>query len=90
MMKLIKNCNLWTMAEENNITADILIEGSKIIAIGTFNEQDYPEAIIFDAKNQFVMPGIVDPHCHIGIAQSTIGWAGYDTNEITNPDTPDL
>ena len=90
MMKLIKNCNLWTMAEENNITADILIEGSKIKAIGTFNEQDYPEAIIIDAKNQFVMPGIVDPHCHIGIDQSTIGWAGNDTNEITNPITPEL
>lgn len=90
MMKLIKNCNLWTMAEENNITADILIEGSKIKAIGTFNEQDYPEAIIIDAKNQFVMPGIVDPHCHIGIDQSTIGWAGNDTNEITNPVTPEL
>ena len=90
MMKLIKNCNLWTMAEENNITADILIEGSKIKAIGTFNEQDYPEAIIIDAKNQFVMPGIVDPHCHIGIDQSTIGWAGNDTNEITNPVTPGL
>lgn len=89
-MKLIKNCNLWTMAEENNITADILIEGSKIKAIGTFNEQDYPEAIIIDAKNQFVMPGIVDPHCHIGIDQSTIGWAGNDTNEITNPVTPEL
>ena len=90
MMKLIKNCNLWTMAEKNNITADILIEGSKIKAIGTFNEQDYPEAIIIDAKNQFVMPGIVDPHCHIGIDQSTIGWAGNDTNEITNPVTPGL
>ena len=90
MMKLIKNCNLWTMAEKNNITADILIEGSKIKAIGTFNEQDYPEAIIIDAKNQFVMPGIVDPHCHIGIDQSTIGWAGNDTNEITNPVTPEL
>ena len=90
MMKLIKNCNLWTMAEENNITADILIEGSKIKAIGTFNEQDYPEATIIDAKNQFVMPGIVDPHCHIGIDQSTIGWAGNDTNEITNPVTPEL
>lgn len=90
MMKLIKNCNLWTMAEKNNITADILIEGSKIKAIGTFNEQDYPEAIIIDAKNQFVMPGIVDPHCHIGIDQSTIGWAGNDTNEITNPITPEL
>ena len=90
MMKLIKNCNLWTMAEENNITADILIEGSKIKAIGSFNEQDYPEATIIDAKNQFVMPGIVDSHCHIGIDQSTIGWAGNDTNEITNPITPEL
>ena len=36
------------------------------------------------------MPGIVDPHCHIGVDQSTIGWAGNDTNEITNPITPEL
>lgn len=89
-MKIIKNCNLWTMADDNNITADILIEGTTIKKIGSIDEKTYPNALVIDAKGHFVMPGIVDPHCHIGVDQSTIGWAGNDTNEITNPVTPEL
>ena len=89
-MLIIKNCNLWTMAEENNVSKDILIEGKTIKYIGNINLNDYSNVEVIDANNMFVMPGIVDPHCHIGVDQSTIGWAGNDTNEITNPVTPDL
>ena len=89
-MKIIKNCNLWTMAEENNINADILIEGTKIKEIGNIDASLYPFAEVIDANGMFVMPGIVDPHCHVGVSESTIGWAGNDTNEITNPITPEL
>ena len=89
-MLIIKNCNLWTMAELNDISADILVENGKIKEIGIINENDYPNAKVIDALGNFVMPGIVDPHCHIGVDQSTIGWAGNDTNEITNPVTPEL
>lgn len=89
-MKIIKNCNLWTMGEENNFEADILIDGNVIKKVGKFDVADYFGCEVIDAKGMFVMPGIVDPHCHIGIDQSTVGNVGNDTNEITNPVTPEL
>ena len=89
-MLIIKNCNLWTMAADNDYNADILVENGKIKEIGSIDVINYPDAEIIDACGNFVMPGIVDPHCHIGVDQSTIGWAGNDTNEITNPVTPEL
>ena len=89
-MLIIKNCNLWTMEEKNDFTADILVIDGKIHEIGSIDLNMYPDALVLDAGGQFVMPGIVDPHCHIGVDQSTIGWAGNDTNEITNPITPEL
>ena len=89
-MKIIKNCNLWSMADLNDTMADILIEGNKIKEVGSIDVAKYPDAEVIDANGMFVMPGIVDPHCHIGVDQSTIGWAGNDTNEITNPVTPEL
>lgn len=89
-MILIKNANLLTMEEINYQKMDVLISDGKIKAIGKFNESEYLEALVIDAKERFVTPGLVDPHCHVGMIESTIGWAGSDVNEITNPVTPEL
>lgn len=91
-MILLKNCNLWTMLEKNDVSGEILIDGKKIIKVdSSIDLSEYGKNIkIIDMKNKFVMPGIVDPHCHVGIDQSTVGWAGNDTNEATNPVTPEL
>jgi len=78
------------MEEINYEIVDILIEGSKIKAIGIFNEQDFQDATIIDANGRFVTPGIVDPHCHIGIFEEAIGFEGADGNEMTNPIFPEL
>lgn len=89
-MILIKNANLISMEEINYEICDILTEGKKIVKIGKINEADYPQANVIDAKGKYVTPGLVDPHCHVGMMESTIGWAGSDVNEITNPVTPEL
>lgn len=90
-MIIIKNCNLWTMVNLNNVSGSIAIEGKKIVEISTSDlSTKYKNALIIDAKGLFTMPGIVDPHCHIGMMEQTYGWAGDDTNEITNPITPEL
>jgi imidazolonepropionase-like amidohydrolase len=36
------------------------------------------------------MPGLVEAHCHIGIWEEKIGWAGSDGNEMTEPATPHM
>lgn len=91
MLLIVRNCKLWTMAEKNNFLTDVLIENGKIKKIGSkIYPSKFPDAEVIDAKGMFVMPGIVDPHCHIGMVQSAVGWAGDDVNEITDPVTPEL
>lgn len=89
-MYLIKNANLISMADINYEIVDILIEERIIKKIGRLKESDYPDAKVIDAKENFVTPGIVDPHCHIGMYEEAIGFEGADGNEMTSPVTPEL
>ncbi|MBT3284020.1 amidohydrolase [Candidatus Bathyarchaeota archaeon] len=63
----------------------ILVEDGKVKAIG-------PDVKIPDdikpLKAKYVMPGLVEAHCHIGIWEEKIGWAGSDGNEMTEAATP--
>ena len=45
---------------------------------------------IIDANGRFLFPGFVDPHCHIGLYEDSLGFEGEDTNEMTDPITPHL
>ncbi len=88
-MLLIKNARLFTMEGEGYIeNGDLLIEGKRILAVGGNLSAD--DAAVIDAKGAYVMPGIVDAHCHIGMWEDTIGEAGSDGNEATDPVTPHL
>lgn len=89
-MILIKNANLIGMKDINYQIVDILIDGGKIAAIGKFTEKEYPGATVIDAAGNYVTPGLVDPHCHIGLFEEAIGFEGSDGNERTNPICPEL
>ena len=89
-MILIKNANLISMEEINYEICDILVEDGIIKKVGIINCEDYPDAKVIDANGRYVTPGLVDPHCHVGLMEATIGWAGSDVNEATNPITPEL
>lgn len=89
-MYLIKNANLISMKDINYKITDILIDEGKIKAIGKIDGKDYPDAVVIDADKRFVTPGIVDPHCHIGVYEEAIGFEGTDVNEMTNPVFPEL
>ena len=45
---------------------------------------------ILDVKGAWVMPGLIEAHCHIGITEEKWGIIGDDCNEGTNPITPTL
>lgn len=43
-----------------------------------------------DVRGAFVMPGIVEAHCHMGITEEKKGMEGDDCNETVDPITPQL
>ncbi|MEN6635726.1 MAG: amidohydrolase [Clostridiaceae bacterium] len=86
-MLLLKNGNLHTMTQDAFL-GDILIENGKIAAIGASLSAEGAEVV--DLKGQFVLPGLIDAHCHIGMWEDGMGEEGADGNEMTDPITPEL
>ncbi|MZP29896.1 amidohydrolase family protein [Heliobacterium undosum] len=48
-----------------------------------------PVAVI-DARGKRVLPGFIDPHCHLGIVEEGAPVEGDDLNETSDPLTPHL
>jgi len=87
-MLLIKNAKILTMSAMGTVHGDILIKDGKIEAIGRGISASGAEML--DAEGRTAMPGIVDPHCHIGMWEDSIDTEGADGNECTDPLTPSL
>jgi len=67
----------------------VLIDKGKIKDVGP-DVRVPKSAQVIDARGKIVMPGLVEAHCHIGIWEEMIGWAGSDGNEATEPVTPQM
>jgi imidazolonepropionase-like amidohydrolase len=90
-MLIIKNANLITMAKDNYFMGSIVVDGKKIVEVGKdIDVSVYKNAKIIDAQGKFVTPGLVDPHCHIGVMEEGIRFEGNDTNEMSGPIYPEL
>jgi dihydropyrimidinase len=63
MAKLIRSGTLITATD--TFTADILIEGEKIAAVG--QNLSHPDAEVIDATGKLIFPGGVDPHAHFDL-----------------------
>ena len=90
-MILIKNGYINTMEGIIYENGYIIIENGKIKQVGDmadFAGGDFDE--VYDAKGLYVMPGIIDGHSHIGMEEDSIGFAGDDINEDTDPIQPHL
>ncbi|MEF9960731.1 MAG: amidohydrolase [Niameybacter sp.] len=88
-MLLIKNGKVLTMAGITYEKGDVLVAVGKIQAIEE-NIVATEEMEVVDVKGAWVMPGIIESHCHIGIMEEDKGFEGNDTNEATDPITPQL
>ena len=85
----IINGNIFTMAGPPLNKGTLLIEGKKILKVGL----EVPVPIgteIIDASGKIVMPGLIDAHTHVGIAEEIYRIEGDDTNETTDPVTAHL
>jgi imidazolonepropionase-like amidohydrolase len=64
----------------------VVISDGRITAVGADADTPVPEgATVVDASGKWVLPGFVEAHGHIGIDEEGVGWAGDDTNEMTDP-----
>lgn len=62
----------------------VLIEDGTITALGA--DLEVPGgAEVVDAGGRWLLPGLVDAHVHLGVWEEGEGWAGQDTNEMTDP-----
>ena len=88
-MLCIKNGMIHDMVNPEAYEGDILMDGSKITAIG--KNLDIPEGTeVYDACGKDVYPGFVDAHSHLGLDGYGIGFEGQDYNERNDICTPQL
>ena len=88
-MILIKNGKILTMAGKTYNSGSLLIKNNKIFKIDE-RIQIEPEELseTIDATGCWVMPGLIEAHCHIGITEEKKGFEGDDCNEMKDPLTP--
>jgi imidazolonepropionase-like amidohydrolase len=64
---LLTGATVITVSGDNLPGTDILVKGGKIAAIG--KDLKAPEGVkVIDLKGMFVMPGIIDTHCHFAVS----------------------
>ena len=69
----------------------VLLRDGQIEAVGSPEEVTIPpagdgvEIEVIRAEGAWVLPGLIDAHVHLGVWEEGEGWAGQDTNEMTNP-----
>ncbi|WP_138295818.1 MULTISPECIES: amidohydrolase [unclassified Clostridium] len=89
-MFFITNARVMTMAGKTYETGWVAIEDGKIAAVGEGNPKVSPKDEELDAGGAYLLPGFVDPHCHIGLFEDDLGREGEDGNEDIDPVTPHL
>ncbi len=64
----------------------LLIRDGKIAALGS--DVAVPDGTpVVDVGGSWVLPGFIEAHGHVGVHEEAEGWAGSDTNEMTDPVT---
>ena len=64
----------------------VLVTGGKITAVGS--DLHIPDdATVINAAGRWVLPGFIEAHGHVGVHEEGEGWAGSDSNELTEPVT---
>lgn len=70
--------------EAEPFTGTVVVEAGTITALGP--DITVPDgAEVVDAGGRWVLPGLIDAHVHLGVWEEGEGWAGQDTNEMTDP-----
>lgn len=87
---LIKNAKIFTMEGRPIENGWLLTQNDKIKALGEGGEPASFGEEIFDAGGGVLLPGLIDAHTHIGMCEDSLDFEGDDTNEDTDPASPQL
>jgi imidazolonepropionase-like amidohydrolase len=69
----------------------LVVRGGKIAAVGSRAEVPLPEGIaVVEGRGRTLLPGLVDPHSHMGVYPWPHVDANSDGNEATDPVTPEV
>ena len=74
------------------VTGPAIEGGTVLVTDGIITEVGaglaVPDGVpVIDAAGSWVLPGFIDAHAHVGVHEEAQGWAGQDTNEMTDPVT---
>lgn len=87
---IIKNGQVLLFAEGGFVKRDILIENGKIVKIADCIEETAGAGAgvmgkdVVDASGQFITPGLIDAHSHIGISEEGMGMIADDCNDYSD------
>ncbi|MGI5901776.1 MAG: amidohydrolase family protein [Desulfitobacteriia bacterium] len=103
---IIANGLVKTMHGDKDFYGSILVRGKKIVKIARqleggkelgevslreiFGLGDESPVKIINAAGQWVLPGFIDAHSHVGLGEEVYRYEGDDINEMTDPLTPEL
>lgn len=98
MVTAIKGARVLPMTQESDGSDQqwekgivVMGDDGKIAAVGGESEVQIPEgAEIIDAAGKVITPGFIDAHTHVGIGELAVGREGADTNEGSDPITPQV
>ncbi len=93
-MLLIHNANLLSMTGAKSRPGFVMINQGEIKMV---EAGDPPADLlqgddvqVIDADGGWLMPGLIDAHCHVGLFDDGLTSEGEDGNEMTDPVTPHL
>lgn len=90
MKWLIKKTTIYPITSAIQYDSDVLIDyDGKIAAIGK-NLVAQEETQVINGEGQYLFPGFIDVHTHLGLYDEGTGWAGNDANETVEVTTPHI
>ena len=87
---LIVGGTVFTATGEIYTPGYVMFEDGRIVDVGPGEPEDPGEAIRVDATGNYVTPGIIDTHSHLGVYPTPYVQAHSDGNEATSPMTPQV
>ena len=80
---VIKGATILTMSHGDIANGTLVIQDGKIRAVGGADLAVPGDADVIEANGEYILPGLVDPHSHVGVYSLPGVQANSDGNEMT-------